>query len=29
MDTAGLRESEDVVENMGIARTHQTLHRAD
>lgn len=29
MDTAGLRESEDVVENMGIARAHQTLHRAD
>jgi tRNA modification GTPase len=29
MDTAGLRESEDVVENMGIARTHQTMHRAD
>jgi tRNA modification GTPase len=29
IDTAGLRESEDVVENMGIARTHQTLHRAD
>lgn len=29
LDTAGLRESEDVVENMGIARTHQTLHRAD
>lgn len=29
MDTAGLRESEDVVENMGIERTHQTLHRAD
>jgi tRNA modification GTPase len=29
MDTAGLRESEDVVENLGIARTHQTLHRAD
>ncbi|OGS93738.1 MAG: tRNA uridine-5-carboxymethylaminomethyl(34) synthesis GTPase MnmE [Gallionellales bacterium GWA2_59_43] len=29
MDTAGLRESEDVVENMGIARTHQTLNRAD
>ncbi|MBI5429121.1 MAG: tRNA uridine-5-carboxymethylaminomethyl(34) synthesis GTPase MnmE [Nitrosomonadales bacterium] len=29
MDTAGLRESEDVVENMGIARTRQTLHRAD
>ena len=29
MDTAGLRESDDVVENLGIARTHQTLHRAD
>ena len=29
MDTAGLRESQDVVENMGIARTHQTLQRAD
>ncbi len=29
IDTAGLRESEDIVENMGIARTHQTLHRAD
>lgn len=29
MDTAGLRESHDVVENMGIARTHQTLQRAD
>lgn len=29
IDTAGLRESDDVVENMGIARTHQTLHRAD
>lgn len=29
MDTAGLRESQDVVENMGIARTHQTLERAD
>lgn len=29
MDTAGLRESQDVVENMGIERTHQTLHRAD
>lgn len=29
IDTAGLRESEDVVENLGIARTHQTLHRAD
>ena len=29
MDTAGLRESQDTVENMGIARTHQTLCRAD
>jgi tRNA modification GTPase len=29
IDTAGLRKSEDVVENMGIARTHQTLQRAD
>lgn len=29
IDTAGLRESEDVVENMGIVRTHETLHRAD
>jgi tRNA modification GTPase len=29
IDTAGLRESGDVVENLGIARTHQTLHRAD
>ena len=29
MDTAGLRESQDIVENMGIARTHQTLRRAD
>jgi len=29
IDTAGLRESEDEVEKMGIARTHQTLHRAD
>jgi tRNA modification GTPase len=29
MDTAGLRESQDVVENLGIARTHQTLRRAD
>jgi tRNA modification GTPase len=29
MDTAGLRESQDAVENLGIARTHQTLHRAD
>ena len=29
MDTAGLRESQDEVEKMGMARTHQTLHRAD
>lgn len=29
MDTAGLRESRDDVENMGIARTRQTLLRAD
>ncbi len=29
MDTAGLRESQDVVENLGMARTHQTLRRAD
>jgi tRNA modification GTPase len=29
IDTAGLRESQDAVENMGIARTRQTLHRAD
>lgn len=29
MDTAGLRESQDTVENMGIARTRETLHRAD
>lgn len=29
IDTAGLRESQDAVENMGIARTHQTLQRAD
>ncbi|MFZ2302775.1 MAG: tRNA uridine-5-carboxymethylaminomethyl(34) synthesis GTPase MnmE [Gallionella sp.] len=29
MDTAGLRESEDAVESMGIARAHQTIHRAD
>jgi len=29
MDTAGLRESEDAVESMGIARAHQTMHRAD
>ena len=29
MDTAGLRETTDAVESMGIARAHQTLHRAD
>jgi tRNA modification GTPase len=29
MDTAGLRESQDVIENLGMARTHQTLRRAD
>jgi tRNA modification GTPase len=29
MDTAGLRESGDEVENMGMARTHQTVQRAD
>jgi tRNA modification GTPase len=29
MDTAGLRESQDVVEQMGIARTHTTLKSAD
>lgn len=29
LDTAGLRESQDTVENMGIERTHQTLTRAD
>ena len=29
LDTAGLRESQDTVENMGIERTHQTLSRAD
>lgn len=29
MDTAGLRESLDAVENMGMARTHQALQRAD
>jgi len=28
-DTAGLRESDDAVERMGIARAHQTMHRAD
>ncbi len=29
MDTAGLRTSQDEIENMGIALTHQTLRRAD
>lgn len=29
MDTAGLRESADAVESMGIARARETLHRAD
>ncbi len=29
MDTAGLRTSQDEVENMGMARTHQTLQHAD
>lgn len=29
MDTAGLRESEDAIEKMGIERAHQTFHRAD
>ncbi len=29
MDTAGLRDSVDEVENMGMARTHQTVGRAD
>ncbi len=29
MDTAGLRESDDVIEKMGIALTHQTLLKAD
>jgi tRNA modification GTPase len=29
MDTAGLRQSQDEVENLGIARTHQILSRAD
>jgi len=29
MDTAGLRVSQDEIENMGIARTHQTLRHAD
>ena len=29
IDTAGLRESQDALENMGIERTHQTLFHAD
>jgi len=29
MDTAGLRASQDEIESMGIALTHQTLRRAD
>lgn len=29
MDTAGLRVSQDEVENMGMARTHQMVQRAD
>jgi tRNA modification GTPase len=29
VDTAGLRETDDVVERMGIARTQQTIDRAD
>ena len=29
MDTAGLRESGDAVESLGIARAHQTMRRAD
>ncbi len=29
MDTAGLRVSHDEIENMGMARTHQTVGRAD
>jgi tRNA modification GTPase len=29
MDTAGLRVSEDIVENMGMEKTHQTVQRAD
>lgn len=29
MDTAGLRETDDIVESMGVDRTHQMLRRAD
>lgn len=29
MDTAGIRASHDTVENMGIARTHQAIQKAD
>ena len=29
MDTAGLRESQDEIENMGMARTYQTFKKAD
>lgn len=29
MDTAGLRASEDALENLGIERARQTIHRAD
>lgn len=29
MDTAGLRESQDVIERMGIELTHQTLQKSD
>ena len=29
MDTAGLRETQDAIENMGITLARQTLHRAD
>ena len=29
LDTAGLRRSEDEIENMGMARTHQIVNKAD
>jgi tRNA modification GTPase len=29
IDTAGLRQTHEIIENMGIARTQQTLRRAD